>query len=175
MLTECVDQSDYCSIVPMMKLCRFTNFKTKCCHSCRTMDADPPSWRYQHPQTTPTWPLHPHVTFGVSTHQRSQSQVTSVQSQLSLDRWLMTNGNPQTFFNVIHNLHTGESDTRFCLATQFSSVGLIWSRTTIQQDTQSSFPDSASRVGYRRSWPGINTSSVRLFCLDSLFYDTDPD
>ncbi|XP_035828509.1 ADAMTS-like protein 1 [Aplysia californica] len=40
---ECVDNSDYCSIVPMMKLCRFTNFKTKCCHSCKSLPEDPPS------------------------------------------------------------------------------------------------------------------------------------
>uniref|UniRef100_A0A0B7AIJ0 PLAC domain-containing protein n=2 Tax=Arion vulgaris TaxID=1028688 RepID=A0A0B7AIJ0_9EUPU len=40
---ECVDASDYCSIVPMMKLCRFTNFRIKCCHSCSSMIEDPPS------------------------------------------------------------------------------------------------------------------------------------
>ncbi|GFO13582.1 A disintegrin and metalloproteinase with thrombospondin motifs 16 [Plakobranchus ocellatus] len=42
-VVECVDASEYCNIVPQLKLCRFTNFKTKCCHSCSSVDEDPPS------------------------------------------------------------------------------------------------------------------------------------
>ncbi|XP_013096566.2 ADAMTS-like protein 3 isoform X1 [Biomphalaria glabrata] len=40
---ECVDESNYCKIVPVMKLCRFKNFQTKCCHSCSSKAQDPPS------------------------------------------------------------------------------------------------------------------------------------
>ena len=34
-IAGCRDESDYCSVVKMMKLCRYANFKHKCCASCR--------------------------------------------------------------------------------------------------------------------------------------------
>ncbi|XP_070177098.1 protein madd-4-like [Littorina saxatilis] len=33
--TRCRDESNYCSMVKMMKLCRYANFKEQCCKSCR--------------------------------------------------------------------------------------------------------------------------------------------
>ncbi|XP_071086496.1 protein madd-4-like isoform X1 [Haliotis cracherodii] len=32
---SCNDESDYCSIVKLMRLCRFINFRQKCCASCK--------------------------------------------------------------------------------------------------------------------------------------------
>ncbi|XP_076465390.1 protein madd-4-like [Babylonia areolata] len=32
---SCVDKSSYCRTVKTMKLCRYANFKHKCCHSCQ--------------------------------------------------------------------------------------------------------------------------------------------
>ncbi|KAK3799071.1 hypothetical protein RRG08_051354 [Elysia crispata] len=39
----CKDSSDYCNIVHQMKLCRFSTYRTICCHTCNSMAEDPPS------------------------------------------------------------------------------------------------------------------------------------
>lgn len=37
--SACTDESDYCSVVKMMKFCKFDNFRRNCCVSCTK------SWR----------------------------------------------------------------------------------------------------------------------------------
>ena len=34
-IADCRDESNYCSVVKMMRLCRYANFKHKCCKSCQ--------------------------------------------------------------------------------------------------------------------------------------------